>query len=56
LGNFIFDQYFEPAVQKGLVIEATINPLNGETSIKEHTVNINKSGQTELEDTTPLIN
>lgn len=49
LGNFIFDQYFEPAVQKGLVIEATINPLNGETAIQEHRVIISKTGQTELE-------
>lgn len=56
LGNFIFDQYFEPAVQKGLVIEATINPLNGETLIKEHTVSISKSGQTELEETTTPTN
>lgn len=56
LGNFIFDQYFEPAVQKGLVVEATIDPLNGETTIREHRVNSSKSGQTELETAQPSIN
>lgn len=48
LGNFIFDQYFEPEVKKGLVVKAEINPETKETFVTEAQVNIDPSGQTEL--------
>lgn len=54
LGNFIFDQYFEPAVKKGLVIKAVINIDTDETTISEYPVLMDGSGQTELiTDTNP---
>jgi poly-gamma-glutamate capsule biosynthesis protein CapA/YwtB (metallophosphatase superfamily) len=46
LGNFIFDQYFDPRTQKGLVIKATIGPGNGAISFEEKRVKLMKSGQT----------
>ncbi len=48
LGNFIFDQYFEPAVMEGLVVEVTINTQTGEVTTKEHYVDIGKDGVTRL--------
>ncbi|MDQ5951053.1 MAG: hypothetical protein QG639_330, partial [Patescibacteria group bacterium] len=49
LGNFIFDQYFDAEVKKGLVVLATIHPKTKETSVVEHTVTLEPTGQTELE-------
>lgn len=47
LGNFVFDQYFEPAVQQGLLVALTIS--NGEiVSTSEIPISLEKNGQTKL--------
>jgi poly-gamma-glutamate capsule biosynthesis protein CapA/YwtB (metallophosphatase superfamily) len=48
LGNFIFDQYFEENVKKGLLIEVKINAETKEMEFKEYPVDIDNSGQTKL--------
>lgn len=48
LGNFIFDQYFDAEVKKGMVVEATITPKTKEVSLKEFIVQIEPNGETEL--------
>lgn len=50
LGNFIFDQYFEPAVKKGMVLELLFTPNSNEIVIKEHYVELLPTGQTHLLD------
>lgn len=49
LGNFIFDQYFDTEVRRGLVVKASINLETGATEITEYPVSINPNGQTELD-------
>jgi poly-gamma-glutamate synthesis protein (capsule biosynthesis protein) len=48
LGNFIFDQYFEPAVQTGLVVKATYDPSLRAFAFEEYQVSMKKDGTTEL--------
>ncbi len=50
LGNFIFDQYFEPAVQAGLVVEAHYDPAQKMFSFTDHAVKLEPSGVTALAD------
>lgn len=45
LGNFIFDQYFDKDVMKGLALSVTISP-DHKLSIKEHTLSLGKDGRT----------
>ena len=45
LGNFIFDQYFDPEVQQGLVVELTIDPASKEFAFAERKVKMLR-GQT----------
>lgn len=45
LGNFIFDQYFQDDVMKGLALSVTIN-LRHEITIEEHMVTLGKDGRT----------
>lgn len=54
LGNFIFDQYFEKAVQQGLLVKAEIDPITKSVNTTEYGVYIDKSGQTRL-DNTPTV-
>ncbi|MEK7669313.1 MAG: CapA family protein [Patescibacteria group bacterium] len=44
LGNFIFDQYWNKDVSTGLVLEVDIK--NGELSVIEHQVSLNRDGRT----------
>lgn len=44
LGNFIFDQYFNSRVQKGLTVELDI--INNSISAKEFSVTLGKDGRT----------
>lgn len=46
LGNFIFDQYFREDTQKGMGVEATINPMTKKINFKEYNFSLLKSGQT----------
>lgn len=49
LGNFIFDQYFDENVKKGLAVKVTINPKTKETIIQEYPLVISQTGETELQ-------
>jgi gamma-polyglutamate biosynthesis protein CapA len=44
LGNFIFDQYWDESVRKGLAVELTIS--KGKIIPKEHLLTLNPTGQT----------
>ncbi len=48
LGNFVFDQYFEPAVRKGLLVEATFELNPKQIRVKEVSIFLNTNGQTSL--------
>lgn len=48
LGNFIFDQYFEPAVKNGMVLELLFDMNMKQISIKEHRIELLSNGQTRL--------
>jgi len=49
LGNFVFDQYFQPETKKGLLVGVTLNPESLTfTGIKEYYVEMLPSGQTAL--------
>lgn len=48
LGNFVFDQYFEPAVKKGLMLELQFEPTTKALTITEHFVELLSTGQTML--------
>ncbi len=47
LGNFIFDQYFDPNAAKGLAVEMSISP-DGTMKFTEHQVQMKTNGQTVL--------
>ena len=46
LGNFIFDQYFQPEVKKGQLVKITINDQGEILSFKELFVELQENGQT----------
>lgn len=46
LGNFVFDQYFQPEVKEGLVVELEYDPQSGALQFAEHLVELQLSGQT----------
>jgi len=49
LGNFVFDQYFSQATQKGLLVEVNIDPKTLKLTFKDHYVSMNfPGGQTKL--------
>lgn len=48
LGNFIFDQYFEPAVQKGMVVIASYDPQTKKFSTQTEFVSLGRDGITRL--------
>jgi len=52
LGNFVFDQYFEPAVQKGLLVQVKIchSPTleNLEFNFTDYPIVLKNTGETEL--------
>lgn len=48
LGNFVFDQYFEPAVKKGMVLELTFAGPSEPIHVQEHLVELLPNGQTRL--------
>lgn len=45
LGNFVFDQYFDPKTQEGLAVQVEISP-NKKMQFKEYRVKMKNSGQT----------
>jgi poly-gamma-glutamate synthesis protein (capsule biosynthesis protein) len=45
LGNFIFDQYWDPSVETGLALEVDFGD-NKVLGVREHAVDIGKNGQT----------
>lgn len=49
LGNFVFDQYFDPETQKGLLVGLEIAP-DGTMSFKEIPIVLERSGQVKLAD------
>jgi len=55
LGNFIFDQYFSPDTQKGMGVEATVDPATKKIDFKEYNFSLLKSGQT-VQNFTPTPN
>lgn len=48
LGNLIFDQYFQPETQAGLVVRAVFDPATLSVAITELPVRLRTNGQTEL--------
>ncbi len=48
LGNLIFDQYFRPETQAGLVVRAVFDPMTQDITLSELPVRLNTNGQTEL--------
>lgn len=48
LGNFIFDQYFEPAVQQGLVVRTEYDPLTQTFMFTDIPVKLEPNGITSL--------
>lgn len=48
LGNFIFDQYFNPNTQEGLVVEVVIDSINKNITTQEYFVKLKNNGQTLL--------
>jgi len=55
LGNFVFDQYFEPGVREGLLVKMTINPADLTQEFLEYKVSLNQDGTTtfQTESATP---
>ncbi|MEP7162667.1 MAG: CapA family protein [Candidatus Moraniibacteriota bacterium] len=51
LGNFIFDQYFRPETQSGLLVRATFDPVAKGITTNEIPIRLKSSGQTVLQDT-----
>lgn len=45
LGNFIFDQYFDPKTQRGLAVQIVVNPRNKDLKFKEFQIEMKNSGQ-----------
>jgi poly-gamma-glutamate synthesis protein (capsule biosynthesis protein) len=50
LGNFIFDQYFRPETQQGLLVEMTIDPVTRKLQFRDIPIQLKTSGETELYD------
>jgi len=48
LGNLVFDQYFSPETQKGMLVGVSINPETKQLTFKEYTVQLKPNGQTLL--------
>ena len=48
LGNFVFDQYFEQAVQQGLLVSLEIDPDTLELNFTEYPIKLERNGQTKL--------
>lgn len=48
LGNFIFDQYFQPETKQGLVVEAAIDPVTRAVTFDEIPLELLENGQTTL--------
>jgi gamma-polyglutamate biosynthesis protein CapA len=46
LGNFIFDQYFESAVKRGLMLELDFTVVDRKITVREHPIDLLPSGQT----------
>ncbi len=46
LGNFVFDQYFEPAVKRGMMLELTYDKETKNLSVIEHEIDLLATGQT----------
>jgi poly-gamma-glutamate synthesis protein (capsule biosynthesis protein) len=49
LGNFVFDQYFQPETQRGLLAEVTIDPQSLDISTKSIPIRLQPNGQTRVE-------
>ncbi len=48
LGNFIFDQYFRPETQAGLLVRATFDPATDTIVTEDIPIHLRTNGQTEL--------
>lgn len=48
LGNFIFDQYFEPAVREGLVVTTVFDPTTNSFTFTDTPVRLDQDGTTSL--------
>ncbi|EKD46750.1 MAG: hypothetical protein ACD_67C00081G0002 [uncultured bacterium] len=46
LGNFIFDQYFDPNTQKGLAVQIEIDPTSRKIVLREFSLTMKNNGQT----------
>lgn len=48
IGNFIFDQYFRSETQSGLLVQATLDPLQKKITTKDVSIQLKTNGQTVL--------
>lgn len=48
LGNLIFDQYFRPETQAGLIVQAVFDPVTRNITVTELPVRLKTNGQTEF--------
>lgn len=54
LGNFVFDQYQDPATQRGLLVRLSIDPGTAAISFEEIPIVLKSTGQTLLAETVPI--
>jgi poly-gamma-glutamate synthesis protein (capsule biosynthesis protein) len=50
LGNFIFDQYFNPDATQGLAVEVGVSPKNFQMDFKDIKLTLQNNGQTKIAD------
>jgi poly-gamma-glutamate synthesis protein (capsule biosynthesis protein) len=48
LGNFVFDQYFQPETQKGLLVGVTYDKKRDTLSFRDYAITLQRTGQTVL--------
>lgn len=48
LGNFVFDQYFQPETQQGLLVGVTYDKKSDTLSFRDHAITLQRTGQTVL--------
>lgn len=53
LGNFVFDQYFSPETQQGMLVEVVVNTATKGMAFNTYTVRLKPNGQTILETPAP---
>ncbi|PIR59243.1 MAG: hypothetical protein COU69_01500 [Candidatus Pacebacteria bacterium CG10_big_fil_rev_8_21_14_0_10_56_10] len=56
LGNFVFDQYFDENVRRGLALTVEVDPVTTQFTLREHQLELRPNGQTVLTDSNTAAN